>query len=112
MVTSTYGYIIRDSESLRLKHCGVAALLLHILKSRGPFETAKLITLAIMACLRVSLVAFCAATATVLATLTPVPPTAPIVTLDQGKFVGTTANGVNQFLGIPFAQPPSVVVLF
>ncbi|KAF8272611.1 Alpha/Beta hydrolase protein [Lactarius quietus] len=30
----------------------------------------------------------------------------PIVTLDSGTFIGTTANGTNKFLGIPFAQPP------
>jgi hypothetical protein len=60
----------------------------------------------------VSLVAFCAAAVSVFSTPPPVPPTTPIVTLDQGKFVGTTANGMNQFLGIPYAQPPSVVDLF
>ncbi|KAI9434682.1 Alpha/Beta hydrolase protein [Lactarius indigo] len=32
--------------------------------------------------------------------------TPPIVTLDRGKFTGTTADGVNKFLGIPFAKPP------
>lgn len=62
-----------------------------------------------MAFLRVSLVVFCAATATVLATSPPVPPTTPIVILDQGKFIGTTVNGVNMYLGIPYAQPPFVV---
>ena len=36
-------------------------------------------------------------------------PTGPIVTLDGGTFTGTTANGTNRFLGIPFARPPSVV---
>ena len=65
-----------------------------------------------MAFLRISLVAFYAATATVLATSPqaslPIP-TTPIVTLDQGKFIGTTVGSVNKYLGIPYAQPPSVV---
>ncbi|KAI9454054.1 Alpha/Beta hydrolase protein [Lactarius psammicola] len=59
-----------------------------------------------MASLRVSLVAICAAAATVLAATTPLPSAPPIVTLDRGTFIGTTANGLNKFLGIPFAQPP------
>ncbi|KAI9442992.1 Alpha/Beta hydrolase protein [Lactarius indigo] len=58
-----------------------------------------------MAFLRVSLLVICAATATILATPTT-HPTSPIVTLDKGTFIGTTANGVNKFLGIPFAKPP------
>ena len=64
-----------------------------------------------MALLRVtlSLVAICAAAAPVLATSPPKRYTSPVVTLDQGGFIGKTANGINQFLGIPFAQPPSVV---
>jgi hypothetical protein len=53
-----------------------------------------------------SLVAICAAAAPVLATKRY---TRPVVTLDQGDFIGKTANGTNQFLGIPFAQPPSVI---
>ncbi|KAF8264822.1 carotenoid ester lipase precursor [Lactarius quietus] len=32
--------------------------------------------------------------------------TCPTVTLDEGTFIGTTANGTNKFLGIPFAHPP------
>ncbi|KAN0124156.1 Alpha/Beta hydrolase fold [Lactarius tabidus] len=32
--------------------------------------------------------------------------TGPVVTLDKGTFIGTTANGTNSFLGIPFAHPP------
>jgi acetylcholinesterase len=60
-----------------------------------------------MASLWVSLLAFCAAASTVLATSPP--PNGPTVTLDQGTFIGTTANGTNQFRGIPYAQPPSVV---
>ncbi|KAI9442990.1 alpha beta-hydrolase [Lactarius indigo] len=58
-----------------------------------------------MASLRVLLLAICAAAATVLATS---PPTysGPIVKLDRGTFVGSTANGTNKFLGIPFAKPP------
>ncbi|KAF8272598.1 carotenoid ester lipase precursor [Lactarius quietus] len=54
-----------------------------------------------MAFLRVSLFAFCAAAATVWASST-----SPSVILDQGTFTGTTANGTNKFLGIPYAQPP------
>ena len=46
------------------------------------------------------LVAVLVATTTVLAS--------PIVTLDDGTFVGKTVNGTNVFLGIPFAHPPSV----
>ncbi|KAH9060190.1 carotenoid ester lipase precursor [Lactarius vividus] len=57
-----------------------------------------------MASLRVSLFAICAAAVTVLAT-TPTY-SGPIVTLDRGSFVGTTANSTNKFLGIPFAKPP------
>ncbi|KAH8982052.1 carotenoid ester lipase precursor [Lactarius hatsudake] len=59
-----------------------------------------------MASLRVSLIAICAAAATVLAA-TPPTYSGPIVTLDRGTFVGTTANGINKFLGIPFAKPPT-----
>ncbi len=61
-----------------------------------------------MAFLRALLVIICAATATVLATST-MHDTCPIVTLDKGTFIGIKADGVNKFLGIPFAQPPSVV---
>ncbi|KAF8261992.1 carotenoid ester lipase precursor [Lactarius quietus] len=59
-----------------------------------------------MPLLRVSFVAICATVVTVLATSLPILPTSPIVTLDKGGFTGTTANGINKFLGIPFAQPP------
>ncbi|KAN0141650.1 Alpha/Beta hydrolase fold [Lactarius tabidus] len=61
----------------------------------------------LMAFLRAKLVALCAATATVLAVSTPYA-TPPIVTLGEGTFIGTSNDGVNMFLGIPFAQPPSV----
>ena len=61
-----------------------------------------------MAFLRGLLITTCAATATVLAAPT-IHATTPIVTLDEGKFIGTTANGTDSFLGIPFAQPPCVV---
>ncbi|KAH9038800.1 alpha beta-hydrolase [Lactarius pseudohatsudake] len=61
-----------------------------------------------MASLRVSLFAICAAAATVLAAAPPITSagSSPIVKLDKGTFVGTTANGTNKFFGIPFAQPP------
>ncbi|KAF8261989.1 Alpha/Beta hydrolase protein, partial [Lactarius quietus] len=59
-----------------------------------------------MPLLRVSFLAICATAVTVLATSLPILPTSPIVTLDKGEFTGTTANGMNKFLGIPFAQPP------
>jgi carboxylesterase type B len=59
-----------------------------------------------MGFLRVSLITICAAAATVLAASSPTPATGPIVSLDSGLFTGTTANGTNKFLGIPFAQPP------
>ncbi|KAI9454047.1 carotenoid ester lipase precursor [Lactarius psammicola] len=58
-----------------------------------------------MAFLRGFLVIICAATATVLAA-PAIRATRPIVKLDRGTFIGTTADGVNKFLGIPFAQPP------
>ena len=50
------------------------------------------------------------ATATVLASPTS-NDTPSIVTLDKGTFIGTSNDGVNMFLGIPFAQPPLVVLL-
>ena len=62
----------------------------------------------LMAFLRVTLVAVCAATTTVLAAPTTYT-TPPIVTLDKGTFIGTSNGSVNSFLGIPFAQPPLVV---
>jgi acetylcholinesterase len=49
-------------------------------------------------------------TATVLASPSTYTPS-PIVTLDDGTFVGKTVNGTNVFLGIPFAHPPSVLDL-
>ena len=38
---------------------------------------------------------------------------APTVTLDNGTFIGTNdiITGSNKFLGIPFAQPPRVVLM-
>lgn len=33
-------------------------------------------------------------------------PTGPVVVLNQGKYTGISANGINSFLGLPFAQPP------
>jgi hypothetical protein len=74
-----------------------------------PLGTRQLFSSAVMAFLRKLLVTICAATAleAVLAAPT-IHATGPIVTLDGGTFIGTTADGVNQFLGIPFAQPPSV----
>ncbi|KAH8977833.1 carotenoid ester lipase precursor [Lactarius akahatsu] len=48
----------------------------------------------------------CTATATFLGYLDCHNATCPIVTLDMGTFVGTTADGLNKFLGIPFARPP------
>ncbi|KAF8262659.1 carotenoid ester lipase precursor [Lactarius quietus] len=58
-----------------------------------------------MAFLRASLVVLCAVTTTVLAAPS-IRATPPAVTLDKGTFIGTSADGVNRFLGIPFAQPP------
>ena len=59
--------------------------------------------------LRAYLVTLCAAIAAV-----SVIPTirATTVQLDNGTFIGTTSNGVNKFLGIPFAQPPCVTSLW
>ncbi|KAN0142053.1 Alpha/Beta hydrolase fold [Lactarius tabidus] len=59
----------------------------------------------VMAFLRSLLVAVWIATATVLASPST-QTTYPTVTLDKGTFTGTTANGTNKFLGIPFAHPP------
>ena len=61
-----------------------------------------------MVFLRAKLFTVCAATATVLAAPTTYA-TPPIVTLDKGTLIGTSNGGVNTFLGIPFAQPPSVI---
>ncbi|KAF8259500.1 carotenoid ester lipase precursor [Lactarius quietus] len=58
-----------------------------------------------MAFLRASLVVLCAGAVPVFAAPT-IYATPPIVTLDQGTFIGTSADGVNRFLSIPFAQPP------
>ncbi|KAF8264823.1 Alpha/Beta hydrolase protein, partial [Lactarius quietus] len=49
------------------------------------------------------------ASATVLISRTTHGVSCPTVTLDRGTFIGTTANGTNMFLGIPFAHPPSVL---
>ena len=68
----------------------------------------EIFTLVIMAFFRGFLVTVCAATATVLATPTIRTPN-PAITLDRGTFIGIAANGVNEFRGIPFAQPPFVV---
>ena len=73
-----------------------------------PLGTRHLFSVAVMALLRGLLVAICFATATVLA-VPSIRATGPIVTLDAGTFIGTTASGVDMFLGIPFAQPPFVV---
>ncbi|KAH9001906.1 carotenoid ester lipase precursor [Lactarius hatsudake] len=62
-----------------------------------------------MASLQALLVAVCAVTNTVLAFPTT-RSTSPIVALGGGEFIGTTSDGVNKFLGIPFAQPPFVLV--
>ncbi|KAI0298097.1 carotenoid ester lipase precursor [Multifurca ochricompacta] len=58
-----------------------------------------------MGWLQASLIIICTAITTVLAA-PAMPATNPTVTLDNGTFTGTTSNGVNKFLGIPFAQPP------
>lgn len=44
-----------------------------------------------------------------LAALTEAMPTKrdiPVVTLDDGTFIGVAAGNVNEWLGIPFAKPP------
>ena len=56
-------------------------------------------------------VAVLVATATVLASPSTYTTPSPVVTLDDGTFVGNTVNGTNVFLGIPFAHPPSVLDL-
>ena len=61
-----------------------------------------------MVVLRALLILVCVATATVFASPST-DSTCPVVTLDKGTFIGTTANGTNSFLGIPFARPPSVL---
>lgn len=62
-----------------------------------------------MALLRASILAICFVAATILAAPSPTTSTGPLVRLDRGTFVGTTANGTNQFRGIAFAKPSSVV---
>ncbi len=74
-----------------------------------PRAPRQLFSLAFMIFLLTSLVAICAAASTLSVTL-PAFNASPIVALDKGKFIGTTVNGINQFLGIPFARPPSVPV--
>ncbi|KAH8986603.1 carotenoid ester lipase precursor [Lactarius akahatsu] len=54
-----------------------------------------------MASLQALLVSICAVTTTVLAIPTT-RSTSPIVALGGGEFIGTTSDGVNRFLGIPF----------
>jgi acetylcholinesterase len=34
----------------------------------------------------------------------------PSISLNGGTFVGTSGNGVQKFLGIPYAQPPCVLI--
>jgi acetylcholinesterase len=59
--------------------------------------------------LRAYLVTLCAA----ISALSVIPTThAATVQLDDGTFIGTTSDGVNNFLGIPFAQPPCVTSLW
>ena len=36
----------------------------------------------------------------------------PAIVLDDGTFTGTTTGTVDKFLGIPFAQPPLVILSF
>jgi hypothetical protein len=31
---------------------------------------------------------------------------APVISLDDGKFLGATSGPIDLFLGIPFAKPP------
>ena len=61
-----------------------------------------------MVILRAFLVSILVATTTVLASPST-DSTCPVVTLDKGTFIGTTANDTDRFLGIPFAHPPSVL---
>ena len=63
-----------------------------------------------MVFLRALLIPICVATATVFASPST-DSTCPIVTLDKGTFIGTTANGTHGFFGIPYAHPPSVLHL-
>ncbi|KAH9970734.1 carotenoid ester lipase precursor [Lactifluus volemus] len=58
-----------------------------------------------MATLKSLFLTLCALMPMVIANL-EVRVSSPIVTLDSGSFIGTTSNGINNFLGIPFAQPP------
>jgi hypothetical protein len=75
---------------------------------RGRTRISQIFSLMIIVSPRVLLGVMCAATATVCAVPSKLA-TYPIATLDEGTFVGKTANGTNMFLGIPFAQPPYVV---
>ena len=58
-----------------------------------------------MGFLQACLLSFCAGISAVLAIPTIRTTT---VMLDNGTFIGTTSNGLNKFLGIPFAHPPCV----
>ena len=79
-----------------------------MVRPRGLTWTQQIFSQMIMVSARVLFLSIWVATTTVCA----VPAkhaTHPIVTLDEGTFIGKTANGTNMFLGIPFAQPPYVV---
>jgi hypothetical protein len=62
-----------------------------------------------MGFLQASLVALCAVISTVSAIHINI---ATTVKLDNGTFIGTKSNGITKFLGIPFAKPPSVTLLW
>ena len=40
------------------------------------------------------------------------PPQAPTILLDNGTFIGVSEGDVSVFRGIPYAQPPCVVLSF
>ena len=70
----------------------------------------EIFSLTIMVFLRGFLITICAAAATVLAIPKVYAPN-PTITLDRGTFIGIAVNGVDEFRGIPFAQPPCVFQL-
>jgi hypothetical protein len=38
-------------------------------------------------------------------------PTVPTITLDKGVFTGASVGSTKQYLGIPYAEPPYVLLL-
>ena len=61
-----------------------------------------------LTCTAVALAVLCAATVAVTLPNQPAAISQPTVTLDHATIIGKANGTVNQFLGLPFAQPPYV----